>query len=124
MAERPSKYQLRAALRVARLIDVSGNTVRDAHGTYRYALTQGEHPAGQLEVGEQILTRIGLLLKVENRLVPAEALHALASVDEETALDMLARETGSAGDDQPLEADPAARIRIGALGEEHITELC
>src|SRR4051812_10573467 len=97
MLDHPSEYQLRAALRVARLIDEMGNATRDARETYRYALTLGEHSPPQLEIGERLLIAAGLLEEHEQRLIPAGALHVLASVDDGTALDVLARELATRG---------------------------
>jgi hypothetical protein len=114
-------HRLRAALRVARIIDRLGNATDDVQASYRHALTLGEHPADHLRDAEQLLVRAGLLHRVEGRIFPTPGLAVLAGVDDECAAEVLAAALGTDNVDEGLsEADEAARAALGAAGEEHV----
>lgn len=122
MRDRPSTYQLRAALVVARLIDKFGNAQSDTHRTYRHALTQGEYPLSQLEAGERLLLAIGLIEEQRDRLYPTKALHALAEIDDTVAVELLSTRAARAA--QVLAESEDRRTALGAIGEELVAETC
>lgn len=126
LSELPSLHQLRAALRVARFIDASGNDSWDVRDVYRHAMTKGEHPEPYLVDGEEILIRAGLVEQHEGRLIPLPGLGVVAALDDRTALELIGnqlpeRDADEAADDVVSEVD---RSRIGAIGEELVLELC
>jgi hypothetical protein len=120
----PTQHQLRAALRVARIIDAGGNSLVDVHGSYLHLPTQGEHRSVDLQVGEGLLRDAGVLTQIGDRLAPSKRLELLARVDDATALevltDLLAASTGRA----VLEDDLDRREIIGAAGEEAVANAC
>jgi len=116
----PSDHQLRAALRAARLIDPGGNAVDLVRSAYRATATKGEHTAADLEAGETLLLRAGLLLRVIDRLVPAPPLSVLVALGDPAALDLLARAVKQAsGVEGALE-----KILVGERGEEFVVDRC
>lgn len=120
----PTQHELRAALRVARIIDAGGNSLVDVHGSYLHLPTQGEHRSADLQVGEGLLRAAGVLVQSGDRLAPSRRLEVLARVDDATALavltDLLAAATGIL----PWEDDFDRREIMGAAGEEAVADAC
>jgi hypothetical protein len=116
-----TNHRLRAALHVARIIDQLGNATDDIHSAYRHALTLGEYPADHLKDAEQLLVCAGLLHRVDHRIIPAAGLAALAGVDEQSAVELLAAALGADKvGHESVELDEADRAALGSAGEEHV----
>lgn len=115
-----SDHELRAALRVARIVDLLGNSIDDVRGSYRTAITLGEHTAEDLRTGEELLLEVGLIERVQNRLMPTQRLHVLAAVEDEVALELLREILGLLPHVELTEEDPDRRAAVGAAGEEHV----
>ena len=120
MDERPTAHQLRAAIRVARLIDETGNWIVDARSSYRLAATEGEHPAASLEGGQQLLLHIGLVAMVEDQVIPTPALRVIAALADDTAAEALALRFDSFAGLH----DSDRRVEVGVAGEEAVAEAC
>jgi hypothetical protein len=121
MAERAvTDHELRAALRVARIVDLPGNSVDDVHASYRSAITRGEHTAEDLRSGEHLLLDVELIARVDDRLVPTPGLHVLATVQDDVALALLREVLHQSEQDELAEEHPDERAAVGAAGEEHV----
>ena len=116
-AGRPTSHELRAALRVARTIDASGNWISDVHGSYVHVQTQGEHRSDSFIRAEHFLVDVGLLIRDGARLVGTAGLHALAQLDDEHALVALARHVEFLQRDEDTDA-------IGNAGELAVVAAC
>lgn len=118
-----SLHELRAALRVARIIDESGNRADDVRISYRNVHSQGEHRAYDLDIGEAFLARIGLLVMVDGRLLPSGVLSVVVGASEDVALSLLeamARDAAALG----TEDSGLTREEIGAAGEDAVVTAC
>src|SRR4029079_17769813 len=83
----PSDHQLLAAVRVARIIDESGNTREEARLTVPLVLSQGEHRNGDLFGGESILITVGLIrAESDDRVAPTPMLAVLANLSDADAV--------------------------------------
>lgn len=107
-------HQLRAAVVVARLIDVTGNALDDAQESYRLAATQGLHPSQELRAAEQILIRAGLLTVDRGRICVSQGLVQLCALNDPEAAVRLLR--GLIGARELRDS----RSETGAAGEEHV----
>jgi hypothetical protein len=106
---------------VVRIIDRLGNAADDVQGSYRHALTHGEHPADHLQDAEELLVRAGLLQRAEGRIAPTPALAVLAGVDDGCAEEALAAALRvDDADDEFADTGEADRVALGAAGEEHV----
>ena len=85
----PSVHHLRAALRAARLIDVSGSPIEAVRLSYRHAATDGIYRFEDLVAGESVLLHAGLLWKDEAVLRPAPELVELAFASDEDGCEAL-----------------------------------
>lgn len=114
----PTDHQLGAAVRVARVIDETGNAVEDARATYRLVLSQGEHRADDLVTGESVLGMVGLVrLTPEGRVLPTPTLSVLAALPDNDAVAYLRRMLARRTDD-------AARTETGLAGELAVVDAC
>lgn len=113
-----SNHQLLAAIRVARIIDDPGNAAEDAHLSYRFIPSQGEHRTEDLLAGEAVLTKAGLLRSSpDGRIRASPRLQALGALRDSEAIDCLRRILGQ-------QSDADQRIETGLLGELEIVRLC
>jgi Domain of unknown function (DUF3883) len=78
----PTGHQLRSALRCARLIDKAGVTVERLRMSYRLVPYGGLYRSDDLIEAETLLTEAGLLLTVDNLLVPMSGLDEIAQASE------------------------------------------
>lgn len=120
----PTVHELRAALRVARIVDGAGNAVADVRSSYLHLPTHGEHRQADLQVGEALLLQAGVLERVGDRIRPSAGLEIIARVDDDIALEVLADLFPALPDPVLPEADPNRRARIGAAGEEAVAQAC
>ena len=118
--ERPTLYELAAALRVARLVDAPGNQVSDVQAAYRGALTQGQHADAALRVGERLLLHANLLSGLDGVLSPTLRLHMLTKLDDATALTALAL----IFDELPRADGERDKDATGLAGETKVLEQC
>lgn len=118
----PTHHELLAALRVARIVDDAGNFVTDVRDSYRHVLSQGEHRAADLHVGEVLLLAAGVLVRTGDHILPGTTLTAIANLDDDTALriisNLLTDTVGPAGDDVDRRAE------VGAAGEDQVLIAC
>ena len=113
-----SDHQLLAAVRVARIVDVSGNTTNDAHQSYRLIPTQGEHRSADLMAGEQVLVATGLLERTPTgRIKSSDKLRALAALDDREAIAALRAIL-------IRESESAQTAETGLLGELEVMRQC
>lgn len=91
-----TRHEIRAALVVANLIDQDGTVLDDARRAYTDAITQGIYSIDDLQSGECLLVKTGLLKRDRDMLVPTAALLVLNAVNEQVAsliLDSLLKST-------------------------------
>lgn len=89
-----SRFQLRAAVEVARLLDESRMTLATVDHSYITAVTGGRFSSDQLAIGEALLHRASLILLADGEIVPTETLGVLAALDDEQAILVLASALG------------------------------
>lgn len=112
----PTKHALKAAMRVASLIDPSGSRVHDAHETYWHVATGGTLPPSDLALGESLLLDLGLAHVIDGVLHRTSHLDELVSGGPDVlliALLLTGAETAltSSGGAPPQRSAVHARIR-------------
>ncbi|MFC5265884.1 protein NO VEIN domain-containing protein [Kribbella qitaiheensis] len=116
MTRKPTEHQLRAAIRVARLIDTSGNQQDDVSLGFRMTSTLGQHSPDALLAAEALLMSAGLLTTLNGTVHATPQLRQFVDLDDDDELLRIFSEL--------LVADAAdARAETGAAGEDHITEM-
>jgi len=70
----PTLHLVRAALRVASMLDPRGSRIADAHESYWRHATGGVFPPADLERGERLLVRCGLVMERGGTLYPTDEL--------------------------------------------------
>lgn len=110
-----TSHQLRAAVRVARIMDRAEDISEDTLRSFPLVLSQREHRSRDLQTGLAILIEAGLVERDGHRIVPSAALFVLANLAEADALRYLERVFES-------HASELARNRSGAAGEAAVVE--
>ncbi|WP_082131542.1 DUF3883 domain-containing protein [Cellulomonas sp. FA1] len=109
-------HQVRAALRVARLLDPNPTGRSDLEAAFVAAATQGEHSLDDLRRAESLLAAAELVQEG----TPVPALRAVVSLTDPEAEVGLRRLLASAA----RAASAHARAESGARGEEFVVEAC
>jgi hypothetical protein len=81
----PSAHLVRAALRVARLIDDYGSPISAAEATYRLYPSGGLYPPEDLRLGERLLVDCDLLFERDGFLHPTAQLSELVALEPDEA---------------------------------------
>lgn len=110
-------HQLLAAVRVARLMDVEGNTSQDTTRTFPLVMSQGEHRSDDLHAGLAILSAAGFMDVDGDQLTPTPALILLAGLLDHEAVRHLRRVFAD-------RTSARSRIESGAAGEAAVVEAC
>jgi hypothetical protein len=131
-----TEHQLRAALYVARTVDVTGSNVTAVARAYIQATTDGMHSSGELRESEAILLSAGLLRREAGLLIPDLRLVAVSTLSDEDAGPVLAAAL-SAYQNSDLETEASTssgtwdsvdylerRAEIGEAAEEFVLHLC
>lgn len=114
----PTDHQLLAAVRVARAVDITGNTAEDLYATYALVLTQGEHRREALLQGEQLLAELGILHMGDGRSVKGSPrLTVLAKLQDSEAVAYLRRLLAR-------RIDEDVRAAVGFAGEVAVVTAC
>ncbi len=114
MTASPTRYQIAAAIQVAKFIDSAGNAHEDARSSYRTTATQKTFPPSTLTMGEGLLIAAGLLRLENGKLLPMPALSSLtATRDEDTIAATIERLIA----ERNRKVD---RSNVGAAGEEFV----
>jgi Domain of unknown function (DUF3883) len=114
----PTDHQLLAAVRVARIIDASGNTDEEIRFTFPLVISQGEHRADDLLNGQNILVTVGLIrAEPDGRIAPTPMLAVLANLSDTDAVRYLRHMFAQ-------RFEEAVRIEVGLAGEVAVVEAC
>ena len=115
-----SRFQLDAALWVARAIDSSGSDAVALDRTLRAATTQGRFPKVDLDLATETLANASLLAKSDGRVVPHPSLVSLAALPDAAALPMLDKLLTWSAE----EVDVNRRAVTGEKGELAVVRWC
>jgi hypothetical protein len=116
MKRTPTEHQLRAAIRVARLIDSSGNQQDDVSLAFRMTATLGQHSPDALLAAQELLMSAGLLTTLNGAVHATPQLRQFVDLDDDDELLRIFSEL--------LVADVHdIRAETGAAGEDHITNV-
>jgi len=113
----PTDHQLRAAIRVARLIDPAGNTSAEIDASLPLIVSQGEHRTEDLRGGLALLLDLELAFEEATGVRGTSQLAALLTLDDADSLRHLRRILKSA---QQL----TDRAEVGAAGEAAVVAAC
>jgi len=113
----PTDHQLNAAIRVARILDPTGNAPSEIDASFPLIISQGEHRAEDLRIGLALLIDAELAFEGARGLRVTSQLTALLTLDDSAALRQLRRLLQSAG-------QLTDRAQIGAAGEAAVIQEC
>lgn len=117
------RHQLRAAALVLTVLGGKPCSLELARRSYRSLSTHGEHSSLDLERGEDLLVRLGIVVRTARMLRPKVS--DLEGLDEAAVADVLSDLEGAQAsvEHTRLSLD-ALRARIGAAGEEAVARAC
>lgn len=110
-------HQLKAAIRVARILDPTENAPSEIDASLPLIISQGEHRAEDLRIGLALLIDAELAFEGARGLRGTSQLAALLALDDAAALRQLGRLLQSAG-------QLTDRAQIGAAGEAAVIQEC
>ncbi|WP_303708956.1 MULTISPECIES: protein NO VEIN domain-containing protein [Microbacterium] len=113
----PTDHQLRAALRVARVLDPAGNTTAEIEASLPLIVSQGEHRADDLRIGLALLLDLELAFEGATGVRSTSQLAALLTLDDPDSLRHLRRVLQAT---QHL----TDRAQVGAAGEAAVIDAC
>lgn len=113
----PTDHHLLAAVRVARILDPNGSSLRDVEASFPLVLSQGEHRTEDLRIGLAVLLDAELAFESLTGFLGTARLTALAALGDQAAVQQLRRHLST----MTRETDRAV---VGAQGEAAIVEAC
>lgn len=119
-------HQVRAAVRVLRVLDRRPHSIEVARNAYRMVSTSGEHSATELVLGEDLLVDLGLLTRTSTMLRPSATELGVEALADSEIVSLLA---GIVDREKRAETPSVAPLpsflrELGAAGEERVVAEC